>query len=238
MSIEVLGTKTVVIMCPGFLDYPHSDGFIHVQETLNRFGIASYTLDPCGLWISGGEIQTYTIIGYTEYVNNQLRLVKFMYPEVEHIVLLGHSLGAYIALKVAETNADVHMVVAVASPHESDLVALANKWHKGEAKRSIRANPNTKQAVVFDVPFSFAQELYALASSSVQPIKGCGYLFVDPVKDEVLSANSVRKLVDRFAEESVCSLLQLANQDHHITVDFPRGWESIIREMIRLLEKM
>ena len=96
----------VALFCPG-MGPGHTAYFAEINE-LCKAGYKVLTLDYSGCGESSGKTM-YSVNGPTRDVNELLNLLKLK----EKIVILGHSLGGYTALNIANIRNDISKVVVI-----------------------------------------------------------------------------------------------------------------------------
>lgn len=142
----------VAILLSGYLDSPD---YLHIKifaERLTLLGYKVICLDPCNLW-NGGDISNYTITNYVKQVEKVVNAEAVHNPE--DIIVIGHSLGGFVAILAGQRLSKVTKIVALCPPatYENSL----KKWKGVEVRHSKRELPDDPTEYrYFDVPKSFA----------------------------------------------------------------------------------
>ncbi|MFA5933429.1 MAG: alpha/beta fold hydrolase [Microgenomates group bacterium] len=156
----------VALLLPGYLDSPD---YLHMKifaKWLEELGYTAERIDPCSLWKTG-DVKNYTITNYIKQVSDLVESYAIKKPE--EIVLIGHSLGAYVAIIVGNRNKEVNKIVALCPA--ADRVGVALNWQGKKLRHSERDLPESPEKLrSFDIPDTFA-------------IDGMQYSAVEEVKD-------------------------------------------------------
>ncbi len=105
----------LVLFCPGI--GPGHTAYLAEIETVCRAGYRVLTLDYTGCGASGGE----RLSSANAPTRDAVELLDLLAPS-EEIILVGHSLGGYTALNVANLRADVRRAVII-----SGFVSIADE---------------------------------------------------------------------------------------------------------------
>jgi alpha/beta superfamily hydrolase len=110
-----------VITCHGLFSDKQSDKFFTIGEHFAKEGITVLRFDFRGCGESDGKIEDTTITARREDLNAALSFIRTHKPSVAHTIgLLGSSMGGYISLIVAASDAMIKAVVAWATPFSFD----------------------------------------------------------------------------------------------------------------------
>lgn len=155
----------LALLLPGYLDSPD---YLHLklfEKRLIQLGYEVIRVDACDLW-SSGDTQTYTITNYLRNIETIINNNTNKKPE--EIILIGHSLGGYVAILAGNRFKQITRIVALCPP--PTMENRAAKW-KGQAIRQSRRDlPNDPHMYrIFEVPISYAQD--ALNYSAIEEIK-------------------------------------------------------------------
>ncbi len=141
--------KTAIIL-PGFLDSRDYRHMIKIAEMVEELGYNAIRIDPCGLWKTG-NIENYTFTNYLKDIENTI-----INSADREIVLIGHSMGAYVAIIAGEKFTKVTKIVSL-SPADKREGYLSKGWKKSGVRIELRDLPNNpRKTREFRVPFSFA----------------------------------------------------------------------------------
>lgn len=155
----------LALLLPGFLDSPDYLHMITFEKRLNELGYTTERLDPCGLWKTG-DIKNYTITNYLKQINETVNSHKSQNPE--EILLVGHSMGGFMAIIAGSKIKEVTKIVSLCAP--PDRIKSAEDWNGKEFRHSERDLPDNPQKFrAFDVPYSFAED--GLKYSAVEEVK-------------------------------------------------------------------
>ncbi|MDD2823391.1 MAG: prolyl oligopeptidase family serine peptidase [Candidatus Daviesbacteria bacterium] len=156
----------VALLLPGYLDSPE---YLHMKvfaKKLEELGYTVERIDPCSLWKTG-DVNNYTITSYIKQVSDLVEFYSSKNPE--EIILIGHSLGAYVAIIVGNRMKEVTKIVALCPA--ADRIDASLNWQGKEFRHSDRDLPdNPEKLRAFDIPDTFA-------------IDGMQYSAVEEVKD-------------------------------------------------------
>lgn len=155
----------VALLLPGYLDSPD---YLHMKifkKELLGLGYMVEILDPCNLWKTG-DVNNYTI---TNYINQIREKVKFFFNQKpDEIVLIGHSLGAFVAIIAGNRIKEITKIVALCPA--ADRIGASLKWQGKEIRHSERELPdNPNKLRIFDIPYLFAKD--GLQYSAVEEVK-------------------------------------------------------------------
>lgn len=155
----------LALLLPGYLDSPD---YLHMKTFESGLLKMSYTvvrLDPCHLWETG-NINNYSITNYIAHIKKIIDSYKKL--DLQEVILIGHSLGGFVAIVAGSKFSKVTKIVALCSP--PDRIGSAQDWNGKEyrhGKRELPDNPHKFRE--FDVPFSFAQD--GIQYSAVESVK-------------------------------------------------------------------
>ncbi len=144
----------IALLLPGFLDSPD---YLHLRtfdSRLRKLGYQTEKLDPANLW-NGGNISDYSVTNYLSLVKD--RVNHHLHEKPGDIILIGHSLGAMVAIIAGNRIPEVTRIVALCPP--PDLRLLAAKWQGQKYKTSVRDLPDSPQkSRSFAVPDDFIKD--------------------------------------------------------------------------------
>lgn len=208
-----LRSEKVAIVCPGYLDsmgYPH---ITSLQTDLADNGYTAVSFDPSGTWSSGGVIGDFNMSQYIEDIHSIKSYMKTKMT-CSYILLIGHSMGAYVSLYYSSICSDISSVVAIMPPVSmSKKTEKNNLWKENGIRNSIRIHPITREKVIFDVPYSAFENAseYILADhiTSVKIPK----LFISGSKDMITPPQGVKELYSQSQEPK--KYIELENVTHN-----------------------
>lgn len=181
--------KTAILL-PGFLDSKDYTHMVRIVEMLEGGGYSTIRLDPCDLWETG-NVARYNV---TNYLNDIKKTVEGV-PRGE-IVLIGHSLGGYLAILAGSAFERVTTVISLCSPDNLETL-VAEKWEKTGVRISTRDLPNDKsKSRKFSLPYSFVSD--AAKYSALEAIRNLNkplMLFI-ALEDTSVLPETTEKLVE------------------------------------------
>jgi pimeloyl-ACP methyl ester carboxylesterase len=144
----------LALLLPGYLDSPDYLHLIRFEKRLNELDYKAIRLDPCGLWRTGNT-NNYTVTNYLtsieETINNELS------DNTGEILLIGHSLGGFVAILAGEKFDEVSKIIALCPPASYKDSSI--KWKNFEYRKSKRDLPeNPEEFREFSIPRSFAED--------------------------------------------------------------------------------
>jgi pimeloyl-ACP methyl ester carboxylesterase len=144
----------LAVLLPGYLDSPD---YLHMKifaEELQSLGYIVVRLDPCSLW-GTGNAQNYSITNYLQDIRRTID--EYKSSSLEEVVLIGHSLGGFVAVLAARKFDEVTKIVALCPP--ATYIGSEEKWKGKEFRASRRFLPedDTKYQV-FHVPNAFTKD--------------------------------------------------------------------------------
>ncbi len=155
----------VALLLPGYLDSPD---YLHMkifEKRLKDLGYVVERLDPCDLWKTG-EVKNYTITNYIKQVSQ--RVTFYTAKNASEIVLIGHSLGGFVAIVAGSKIKEVTKIVALCPP--PDRIGISLHWKEKQPRHSERELPgNPSKSRSFDIPYAFAED--GLQYSAVEEVK-------------------------------------------------------------------
>ena len=154
----------LALLLPGYLDSPD---YLHLkifEDRLRELEFSVERLDPCHLW-ENGNVGNYSITNYIKHVHGKVDIYNKKNPK--EIVLIGHSLGGFIAIIAGSRIKEVTKIVALCPP--PDRIGPSLRWEKDRPRYSKRELPNNpEQFRSFEVPYSFVQD--GLTYSAVEEV--------------------------------------------------------------------
>lgn len=222
LSVYIQGDKQapgVALVLPGLLDtkdYPHMRSHV---DYLARHGYFALSFDPPGTWQSGEDINHYTITSYLAAVDELIT-----YLGNKPTLVLGHSLGGFVATLAAERNSHIAALAAIMSPYS--FVRLVQEeehaagipvaeWRTMGIRPANRDVPGrADQTQHFDLPFSFAED-----SRKYNSLENLGHLsipklFIAGEHDALIWPEMVRTAYDAAAEPKQYHLLRGADHNY------------------------
>lgn len=155
----------LALLLPGYLDSPD---YLHMKifdKRLSELGYTVERLDPCNLW-QDGDIGNYTITNYIKQIKNLVD--SYIDKNPEEIVLIGHSLGAFVSIIAGNRIKAVTKIVALCPA--GDRISIALNWEAKKFRHSLRELPyDPGQSRTFDIPDTFAKD--GLQYSALEEVK-------------------------------------------------------------------
>jgi pimeloyl-ACP methyl ester carboxylesterase len=199
----------VALVLPGYLD---SKDYTHMRshvEFLATQGYFAMSIDPPGTWESDEDISKYSIPNYLAAISE---LIEYLDRPT---LLMGHSLGGFMASLIAPGNARVEGLVAMMCPHvymRDQNKASFERWQREGVRVSQRDLPQVAgQFRSFRVPYAFAA-----SSVGYESLKGLETftgpkLFIAGSHDTTITPEMMKELFDASAEPKQLAIL---NSDH------------------------
>lgn len=194
----------VALLLPGYLDSPD---YLHMktfEKKLHEIGFVVERLDPCDLWKTG-EVNNYTVSNYIKQIKSRTEYYKTQ--NSKEIVLIGHSLGAFVSILAGNMLPEITKIIALCSPVSID--ALGRKWAGKPFRISNRDLPNDSSKYrEFEIPLSFVEDAKKYSAlNSVHEIKKPLMIFIamadtsiSPKETEMLVSNAMHPYVVRMQE--------------------------------------
>jgi pimeloyl-ACP methyl ester carboxylesterase len=159
MHMEPPGIQVVSIA--GFLDSADDEGLVVLRARFSEAGFGVMRYEWPGIWSRSRE-------GQDAYrFSAALQEVATLAASAP-TVLIGHSLGARVALHVAARVASVRAVIALCpSVASAPFAEEAEAWQRDGRIRSSRVDPVDRTARSFTVPVAFLEDVLA---AGVPPI--------------------------------------------------------------------
>lgn len=212
----------LALLLPGYLDSPEYQHFQVFTARLEELGYVVQALDPCHLW-STGDVLRYSVTNYIKHVQS----VIDTHDASDEIVLIGHSLGGFVAILVGSQNPRVSSVIALCAP--PDLLASQGKWVNGYrvSRRDLPNDPDHYRT--FAIPESFVED--ALKYSAVRVVDQVrGRLMILIGEDDVVvTPERTMQIVDRARDPHVVRLPKLEHGFRRSAADCMRVMGEIER---------
>jgi pimeloyl-ACP methyl ester carboxylesterase len=113
------------------------NAFREIAHHLTRNGVASLRYDKRGVGQSGGDFWS---TGFHDGADDALAVLRYLRNEKEiapqHVFLLGHSEGAFVATKLAGGGADVAGIILLSGGAQSGEAVL--KWQAREVAKTLK----------------------------------------------------------------------------------------------------
>ena len=182
----------LALLLPGYLDSPDYLHMVTFEKRLTKLGYAVERLDPCNLWKTG-DIANYSITNLLKQIKERITFYKPQQPT--EIILIGHSMGGFIAIIAGNRIKEVTKIVALCPP--PNRYGSLKEWQNNNGfRRSERDLPNnSKKCRLFDVPYSYALDsLQYSASEEVKTINKPLMIFI-ALEDTVVPLNQTEEIV-------------------------------------------
>lgn len=214
-SITRVGTDchSIAILLPGFLD---SNRYLKMKvfaKGLNKLGYATLQLDPCGLWYGEGTDKTYTVTGYLADIERALEAMLTEVSSPKDVLLLGHSMGAFLAIIAASKLNEVTSVCSLCPPDSLKRLSEKGDWKKTGLKTSTRQLPeDSTQIRTFILPYSFAEDMLQYEALDVIGSLKARLMIGISMKDEAVRVEATERLVSAAKNSHV---VRFERMDHH-----------------------
>lgn len=201
----------LAILLPGFLDSPDYLHLIIIEKGLQALGYTAIRLDPCGLW-SDGDIHKYSITNYLKDIRKAIDIYKDEKPE--EVILVGHSVGGFVAIIAGERYAEVTRIIALCPPSGFDNPPV--KWNDKGFRIVKRDMPRDKTTLTeFVVPISFAYDSFTYdAIATVKRIEKPLMILIT-MDDIVVPPQDTEKLVEAARNPYVIRLEGIGHDFRH-----------------------
>jgi uncharacterized protein len=209
----------VVLVLQGYFSSTHVGParlYVQLARLLQQAGCEVLRMDPFGVGDSDGE---FTGTTYDTQLDDYFRIlshVKAQRPNA-HVALLGHSLGANLALRVAAEDRSVQRLVLV-SPTVGPITWPDKLFTSDEQKVLAQGGEVERHATIITAAFMNAMQTetsYALAAKCPR-----GAVVFHPAKDEYLDGTGARRLAASLPE---ARYFEVKNADHNYLADFRRA---------------
>lgn len=155
----------IALLLPGYLDSPN---YLHMQTFEKGLGKLGYTveiLDPCLLWETG-NIENYSVSNYLKQMEERVSFYES--SGSEEIILVGHSMGGFMAIVAGSRIAAITKIISLCPP--ADREYSDEDWPKGTVRISKRELPTDSQTFrEFRVPYYFVVD--GRQYSAIQDVK-------------------------------------------------------------------
>lgn len=183
----------IALLLPGYLDSPD---YLHMkvfEKGLQKLGYVVERIDPCDLWKTD-DVKNYTITNYIKQVTEIAQ--AYADKQLTEIVLVGHSLGAFVAIIVGNTCKVVSKIVSLCPP--PDRIGQALKWQSKEYRHSERELPeNPNNFRMFDIPASFNEDGFIYSAvEAVKEIEKPLMIFI-AMEDKSVPPSETERIVEQ-----------------------------------------
>lgn len=191
----------LALLLPGYLDSPD---YLHLKTFEKRLLELGYTverLDACHLWETG-DVTNYTITNYLKHITETV--ASYQDQQHEEIVLIGHSMGGFMAIIAGNRIDAVTKIISLCPP--PDRYGHEKQWDANGIRHSERDLPNDSTLFrTFDIPFAYVEDGYQYsAKEEVKNIHKPLMIFialddvvVPPARTEQIVANANQPYVVR-----------------------------------------
>lgn len=143
----------LALLLPGYLNCPDWLDLVTIDKHLVQLGYTILRVDACNLWKTG-DTKNYSVTNYLAQIKDIIDLYK---QKTEEIILVGHSLGASVAIIAGSKFSEVTKVISLCP--EVDFNKSVEKWTDTGIRHSKRALPNDPSRYrEFDIPKSFVED--------------------------------------------------------------------------------
>ncbi len=155
----------LALLLPGYIESPDYRHLVVIDNKLVEMGFTTHRIDVCGLWETG-DGNNYSTTGY---INQVKQIIDSYLPQKPaEIVLIGHSLGALVALHIGNLYSEVSKIVCLSLPDSLDK--SDHKWVDGFRVSKKDLPQDSTEFRTFSVPFSFTEDRkqYSISKSLVE----------------------------------------------------------------------
>lgn len=184
-------SEKIAIVLPGKLDskdYANMKGHV---DYLAENGYLAISIDPPGIWESGGDISDYTMTNYIQTVEDVIE-----YFGNKPTVVIGHSMGGSMAMFAAINNPSVIGFVAIMSPYKFDH--LVDRIEGAVSKRDLPNNPKEKR--IYNVPKTFFEDVLKYNASEGLSKLAKPKLFISGENDTTITPQTISEIFNASAE--------------------------------------
>ena len=144
----------LALLLPGYLDSPDYLHMVTFEKMLRSLKYTVKRIDPCNLWKTG-DTTNYNVTNYLKTLRETID--SYVSQNPDEIILIGHSLGASIAIVAGARFAEVTKIVALCPPF-STSISSSNIDELGD-RHSKRDLPTDKSKFrEFIVPKTFIED--------------------------------------------------------------------------------
>ena len=186
----------LALLLPGYLESPDYLHLKIIDNRLQKLGYTTQRIDPCNLWKTG-DVEKYTVSNYLAQIRNIIDSHKKGDPS--EIVLIGHSLGASVAILAGSKYSSVTKAVCLSPTILFDK--SDSKWNKNNVRSTKKDIPgNPQEFREFNIPISFVNDRkkYSVTQSLRDFNKPLMVLIAseDTAKEEI--ENAVREVKNSY----------------------------------------
>jgi pimeloyl-ACP methyl ester carboxylesterase len=213
----VAGSSTLAVIIPGFLDSGSWPGAASLAAQLHRSGRTALSFDPRGTWSSPGRRAD---IAPSQQVKDVVAMIGTVPPH-ERVVLIGHSLGAYLACLAAADDIRVTDVVAIMPPRcfvwPGDYDPTRDTWARRGERRFTISQPHSSARWHITVPHSVVSDALNFdLPATLAALRRQRILFVAGRHDTVVPPDSVQGLYEKCGASATLKVLPVGHdyRDH------------------------
>jgi len=218
----------LAVLLPGYLDSPD---YLHMKvfnTRLIQLGYNVETLDPCNLWKSH-FIPNYNITNYLHQIEQTID--KFEVKNLEELILIGHSLGAYVSIIAGNTFRQVSKIIALCPPSS---VTQTHNWKPNEVRSSKRDLPqNPKRFRKFNIPYSFYEDAKKYSALNAISKIGKPLMILIGLLDTIVLPSNTELLIKNACHPYV---VRLSNIGHNFRKSYTET-EIVMNEIENFLNK-
>ena len=191
-------SETLAVLIPGFLDSRSWAGTRTLAADLQGSGRTAVSFDPRGTFRTPGRPEQ---IRPSVQIRDTISAIGMMRPH-ERTVLIGHSLGASIAIFAAVDDPRVTDVVAIMPPRcfvwPGDYDEARDRWGGTKSRRFDVVVPSSSVQWQFNVPHSVVEDaIEHNLPAALRSLRGDQrILFIAGRDDTVIPAAAVEKLFE------------------------------------------
>ena len=201
----------LALLLPGYLDSPDHLHMIIFEKMLLGQGYTVKRLDPCNLWETG-DTNNYNVTNYLKTIRDTIDSYKSQ--NIDELVLIGHSLGGFVAMVAGARFAEVTKIIALCPPFS---VAMSNgNLDESGARHSKRDLPTDKSKFrEFVVPKSFIED--RMQYSTIDEVKNLNkpVMILIALDDKQVLPEDSEKLIKVVNNPYVVRLEKLEHNFRH-----------------------
>ncbi len=218
----------LALLLPGYLDSPD---YLHMKVIKTRLKAMNYTveaLDPCNLWKTG-LVENYTITNYLSHIKQTIE--KYASKNPKEIILIGHSLGGFVAIIAGIMFPQVSKTVALCPPSRA---ASTIQWQLGKPRHSKRDLPeDPTRFKEFDIPYTFFEDALQYSALNAVSILEKPLMIFIAMQDTVVPPEQTETLVQHTLKPHVVRFPNIGHDFRHSITETEQVMDEIEKFLIR-----
>jgi len=208
----------LALLLPGYLDSPDYLHMVIFEKMLHGLDYTVKRLDPCNLWETG-DTSNYNVTNYLKSIRGTIDSYKSQ--NIEELVLIGHSLGGFVAIVAGARFTEVTKIVALCPPFS---VGMSNgNLDESGARHSKRELPFDKSKFrEFVVSKSFIEDRSKY--STIDEVKNLNkpLMILIALDDKQVSPEDTEQLIKVVKNPYVVRLENLEHNFRHSEIETNR----------------